>query len=157
MAKFNATLPKQKTLTTNLAGGKAYTQSEEMAFLSLILTSFVNDQFYRTDSETLVELRRLLVKVDPEFAAKACIYTRDKFGMRSISHALAAELAKYLSGKEFAKNFYDKIVIRPDDMMEILAYYNENCGNKIPNSIKKGFAKSFDKFDGYQISKWRHG
>ena len=157
MSKFNTTMPKAKTLTENLAGGQAYSQSDELALLSLLLTSFVNDQFYRNSDDTLVSLRKLLGKVDPEFAAKACIYARDKFGMRSISHALAAELAKYLSGKEFAKDFYDKIVITPDDMMEILAYYDTNCGDKIPNSIKKGFAKSFDKFDSYQISKWRHG
>ena len=155
MSKFNTTLPKQKTLTENLAGGQAYAQSNELALVSLLLTSFVNDQFYRNSDDTLLTLRKLLSKVDPEFAAKSCIYARDKFGMRSISHALAAELAKYLSGKEFAKNFYDKIVIRPDDMVEILAYYDKNCGDKIPNSIKKGFAKSFDKFDGYQLSKWK--
>lgn len=155
MSKFNTSMPKAKTLTENLAGGQAYSQSDELALVSLLLTSFVNDQFYRDAQTSLDDLRKLLSKVDPEFAAKACIYARDKFGMRSISHALAAELAKYLSGKEFAKNFYDKIVIRPDDMMEILAYYDKNCGNKIPNSIKKGFAKSFDKFDGYQLSKWK--
>lgn len=156
MAKFNATLPKQKTLTENLAGGQAYKQSDELSLVSLLLTSFVNDQFYKTAESTLTELRELLSKVDPEFAAKACVYARDKFGMRSISHALAAELSKYLSGKEYAKNFYERIVIRPDDMTEILAYYNQNCGSKIPNSIKKGFAKAFDKFDGYQIAKWKN-
>lgn len=155
MSKFNATVTTGKTITENLAGGQAYTQSDKLSLVSLLLTSFVNDQFYRNSDDTLVTLRKLLGKVDPEFAAKACIYARDKFGMRSISHALAAELAKYLSGREFAKDFYDKIVIRPDDMMEILAYYNINCGDKIPNSIKKGFAKSFDKFDSYQLSKWK--
>lgn len=155
MARFNATLPKQKTLTTNLAGGQAYSQSDELALVSLLLTSFVSDQFYRSSDQSLNELKKLLIKVDPVFAAKAAIYARDKFGMRSVTHALAGELAKYLSGKDFAKNFYDKIVVRPDDMMEILAYYNTNCGTKIPNSIKKGFAKSFDRFDGYQLSKWK--
>lgn len=153
MSKFNSKKVVEKV--ENLAGGQAYKQSDEMAFVSLLLTSFVNDQFYRNSDDTLVTLRKLLGKVNPEFAAKACIYARNEFGMRSISHALAAELAKYLSGKEFAKNFYNKIVIRPDDMMEILAYYDANCGNKIPNSIKKGFAKSFDKFDEYQLSKWK--
>ena len=155
MSKFNTKVEKSKTLTENLAGGQAYAQSNELSLVSTLLTSFVNDQFYKSGEETLIELRKLLSKVDPEFAAKACIYARDKFGMRSISHALAAELAKYLSGKDFAKNFYEKIIIRPDDMMEILAYYNTNCGEKIPNSIKKGFAKSFDKFDNYQLSKWK--
>ena len=115
MAKFNATLPKQKTLTTNLAGGKAYTQSEEMAFLSLILTSFVNDQFYRSAETSIDELKQMVSNIkDKEFMAKAAVYARDKFGMRSITHALAGEMASHLTGAEWAKNFYDKVVIRPN-------------------------------------------
>ena len=38
MSKFNTTLPKQKTLTENLAGGQAYAQSNELALVSLLLT-----------------------------------------------------------------------------------------------------------------------
>jgi 60 kDa SS-A/Ro ribonucleoprotein len=155
MSKFNQTLVKTTTKTTNLAGGEAYKASNELALVSLLLTSFVSDQFYRTADQSLDELKNLLKKVDPKFAAKACLFARDEFGMRSVSHAMAAELAKYLSGEDYAKVFYDKIVIRPDDMMEILAYYDSNCGQKIPNSIKKGFAKAFDKFDGYQLGKYR--
>lgn len=161
MAKFNATLPKQKTLTTNLAGGKAYTQSEEMAFLSLILTSFVNDQFYRSAETSIDELKKMVSNIkDKEFMAKAAVYARDKFGMRSITHALAGEMASHLTGAEWAKNFYDKVVIRPDDMTEILSYYLANKTDKknpkFPNSIKKGFAKAFDKFDNYQIAKYKN-
>ena len=67
MSKFNTTMPKAKTLTENLAGGQAYSQSDELALVSLLLTSFVNDQFYRNSDDTLVSLRKLLGKVDPEF------------------------------------------------------------------------------------------
>lgn len=155
MAKFNTTVKTPKTLTTNLAGGEAYSESKELALVSLLLTSFVNDQFYRTAQQGLDELRTLLDQVNPEFASKACIYTRDKFNMRSISHALAAELAKYISGKEFAKSFYDKIIVRPDDMTEILAYYYNNCGKKIPNSLKKGFSKAFNRFNSYSLAKYK--
>ncbi len=161
MAKFNATLPKQKTLTTNLAGGQAYSQSDELALVSLLLTSFVSDQFYRSSDQSLNELKKLLIKVDPIFAAKAAIYARDKFGMRSVTHALAGELTSQLSGFEWAKNFYDKVVVRPDDMTEIISYYLSNKTDKIkpkfPNSLKKGFAEAFNKFDGYQLAKYKGG
>jgi hypothetical protein len=156
MSKFNSTIKTPKSLTENLAGGQAYKQSSEMALVSLLLTSFVNDQFYRDGNKSLEDLKSILGKVNPEFAAKSCIFARDEFGMRSISHALAAELAKYLSGTEIGKSFYEKIVVRPDDMTEILAYYENNCGKKIPSAIKRGFAKSFDKFDGYQLAKWKN-
>ena len=124
MSKFNATLPKQKTLTENLAGGQAYTQSSEMSLISLLLTSFVNDQFYRGAKDTLNDLKKLSEKVkDKEFVAKSAIYARDKFGMRSVTHALAAELTSQLNGAEWGKDFYNKVVVRVDDMTEILSYY----------------------------------
>jgi hypothetical protein len=158
MSKFNTTLPKQKTLTENLAGGEAYSQSSELALVSLLLTSFVNDQFYRNAQTTLDELRKLSSKVkDKEFVAKAAIYARDKFGMRSITHALAGELTSQLNGAEWGKDFYNKVVVRVDDMTEILSYYlaykTSKENPKFPNSLKKGFAKAFDKFDGYQLAK----
>ena len=160
MSKFNATMPKQKTLTENLAGGQAYSQSSEMALVSLLLTSFVNDQFYRGAQSTLVELKKLSEKVkDKEFVAKSAIYARDKFGMRSVTHALAAELTSQLNGAEWGKDFYNKVIVRVDDMTEILSYYlaykTEKDNPKFPNSLKKGFAKAFDKFDGYQLAKYK--
>jgi len=160
MSKFNATMTKAKTLTENLAGGQAYSQSNELALVSLLLTSFVNDQFYRNSQTTLDELRTLVSKVkDKEFVAKAAIFARDRFGMRSITHALAGELTSQLNGAEWGKKFYDKVVVRVDDMTEILSYYlaykTSKDSPKFPNSLKKGFAKAFDKFDGYQLAKYK--
>lgn len=160
MSKFNTVLPKQKTLTENLSGGQAYSQTDELSLVSLLLTSFVNDQFYRDANTSLDELKSLISKIDDkEFIAKSAIFARDKFGMRSITHALAAELTSELGGKEWAKEFYDKVVVRVDDMTEIMSYYlayKTNKDNpKFPNSIKKGFAKAFNKFDNYQLGKYK--
>ena len=160
MSKFNTTSPKSKTLTENLAGGQAYSQSNELALVSLLLTSFVNDQFYRNAQTSLDELRKLSEKVkDKEFVAKAAIFARDRFGMRSITHALAGELTSQLNGVEWGKNFYDKVVVRVDDMTEIMSYYlaykTSKDSPKFPNALKKGFAKAFDKFDGYQLAKYK--
>jgi hypothetical protein len=160
MSKFNTTLPKQKTLTENLAGGQAYAQSNELALVSLLLTSFVNDQFYKNAQTTLADLKKLSEKIkDKEFVAKSAIYARDKFGMRSVTHALAAELTSQLNGAEWGKDFYNKVVVRVDEMTEILSYYlaykTEKNNPKFPNALKKGFAKAFDKFDGYQLAKYK--
>ena len=154
MSRFNQTIQKGKTKTVNYAGGEAYKQSKELELVSILLTSFVSDTFYRSSSDTLDRLKALLSEVDPKFAAKAAIFTRDKFGMRSITHALAGELTSHSTGLDWAKNFYDKVVVRPDDMMEIIGYYLSNKTDakkpKFPNSLKKGFAKAFNKFDNYQ-------
>jgi len=159
MSKFNL-VSKPKSITENHAGGQAYKQSAEMALVSLLLTSFVNDQFYRDGNQTLEDLKsHIKSNKNKEFIAKSAIFARDEFGMRSITHALAAELSSEISGLDWAKSFYEKIVSRVDDMTEILSYYLANKTNKnnpkFPSSLKKGFAKAFDKFDTYQLAKYK--
>lgn len=157
MAKFNQTKKTPSTKTVNLAGGEAYTQTSELELVSILLTSFVEDQFYKKAGDTMNRLATLLKSVDPKFAAKAAIYARNEFGMRSITHVLAVELAKYLSGQEWGRKFYQEVIRRPDDMTEIVSFYfaKNKKGSTLPNALKKGFAKAFDKFDSYQLAKYR--
>ncbi|MCP4440756.1 MAG: TROVE domain-containing protein [Aureispira sp.] len=154
MAKFNL-LKRKKRETTNYMGAKAYKYDAKFELVSLLLTSFAEDSYYRSSGEGIKAMLALLAKVDPMFAAKAAIFARDEFNMRSITHVLAAELAAYLSGKEWAKEFYNCIVVRPDDMLEIVAYYYAKGGKTLPNAMKKGFAKAFERFDAYQLAKYR--
>lgn len=154
MALFNLKL-KNRRRTVNRAGGEAFEQTPEMALASMLITSFAQDQFYRSANQTFADLKQLLEKVAPEFAAKAAVYARTEMGMRSITHVLAAELAAHASGQPWAKAFYKHIVKRPDDMLEIMAYFYAHGNKSLPNAMKKGFAAAFDKFDGYQLAKYR--
>ena len=155
MALFNIK-SKNKDKTVNLAGGKAYTVTPKMELASLVLTSFAQEQFYRTQAQTFGALTTAMAKCDPVFVAKAGIYARNEYGMRSITHALAAELAQAASGQGWSKAFYDKIVKRPDDMLEIAAYFMaQNKGKNLTNAMKKGFAEAFNRFDTYQLAKYR--
>ncbi len=142
MSLFNFLKPKPSR-TTNLAGGQAYVQTPQMQLVSILLTSFAQDQFYRTAKGTFDGIVQLLPQVDAQFAAKAAVYARHQYGMRSITHVLAAELAAHASGQAWSKAFYDRIVRRPDDMTEIAAYYFNKGGKTLPNAMKKGFASAF--------------
>lgn len=152
MSRFNTISAGLKT--TNFAGGQAYKQSPELELLSILFTSFANDTFYRSANDTFEQLKSLIIKCDKKFVAQAAIYARTQFGMRSITHVVASELARHISGIDWAKDFYDKIIYRPDDMMEILSYHAAKNG-KIPNSLKKGFALAFNRFDKYTLAKYR--
>ena len=154
MSKFNAKKTVSSQITTNFAGGEAFKESNKLELVSLLLTSFAQNSFYQKEEQTNNRLIDLISNNRPDFVAKSAIFARNEFGMRSISHITAAELAKYLSSVPWAKNFYNKIVRRPDDMMEILAYYTGK-GNKITNSMKKGFAEAMSRFDSYQLGKYR--
>ena len=154
MGKFNQ--PNTITnRTENLAGGEAFQETPKLEFASILLTSFVKDQFYREENDTVTRIVELLGKLpDKKFAAKAAIFARTKYGMRSISHVVAAEIAKSVKGETWTKSFFEKIIYRPDDMGEILAYYYKSGAKNEPNSLKKGFAKAITKFSEYQLAKY---
>lgn len=152
MSRFNTTTI--GTRIVNKAGGEAYSQSPELELVSVLLTSFANDTFYEKAEDKFDRLKELVRQVDPLFAAKAAVYARKEFGMRSITHVLAGELARVASGKEWAKRFYSAVINRPDDMMEIISYLLTNK-QKLPNALKKGFANAFNSFDAYQLAKYR--
>lgn len=160
MSKFNTkaastTASVKRGDTTNYAGGQAFQQGAKMELVSILLTSFVKDQYYRGADDTLARLKELLNDVDPIFAAKAAVFARDEFGMRSISHFVAGELAHRVKGEQWTKDFFNRIVVRPDDMTEILGYYLATYGKPVPNSLKKGFAQAFGRMDAYKLAKYR--
>lgn len=161
MAKFNTASP-TPTRTVNLAGGEAYQEPAKLELVSLLLTSFLSNQFYKKAEDQTKRLEELVGQVDPLFAAKAAIYARNEFGMRSVTHVVAGEVAHKVRGEKWTAAFFDKVVHRPDDMLEIAAYYlSKYAGVKagkrrpLPNSLKRGLARAFGRFDTYQLAKYR--
>jgi len=157
MAKFNTARVRKHTPTkTNFAGGRAHAQSAKLELVSILLTAMLNgDRYYESNDDTIKRMIGLLDRVDPLFAAKAAVYARNEFGLRSISHIAAAEIAKRVKGESWTKRFVNAVVRRPDDMTEIMAYHLATSGKPVPNSMKKGLATAFDKFDHYQLAKYR--
>jgi hypothetical protein len=85
--------------TVNFEGGRAFTQTAKLELVSVLLTTFLEDEFYRTEKQTTEKIRELITKVgDPRFVAKAALYARNTYGMRSVSHLVAGELAKSVKG-----------------------------------------------------------
>ncbi len=173
MAKFNNNATKAKVqaarqpkststgksrVTTNLAGGVAYTMKDKTELVSILLTSFVSSSFYDKADDVTKRVGELVGKVaDKKFIAKAAIFARNEFGMRSITHVVAGELAKSaaVKGETWTKNFYDQVVRRLDDMLEIISYAWKDGKKPLPNALKKGFRQAFNRFDGYQLSKYQ--
>lgn len=151
MSKFNET---KKNDVRNLAGGKAYKESNEMQLASLLLTSFGDDKYYQKEKEVYNQLERLIAVCDKEFVAKAIIYARKQFGMRTITHIASSMLAKHIGGKEWGRRFFYKVINRVDDMTEIVACHLSRK-QKISNAMKKGFSTALGHFDDYQLAKYK--
>ncbi len=142
--------------TINLAGGEAFTQSEKLELVTMLLTCFLENQFYRSANNTAKRLQELVGQIkDKPFVAKAALYARREAGMRSASHLVAGELAHHVKGAEWSKRFFDRVVYRVDDALEILSYHIAVYGKPLPNALKKGLGKALARFDAYQLAKYR--
>jgi hypothetical protein len=154
MSKFNAT--SEIPVVENYMGAPAVKYKPEMELLTIILTSFVEDSYYEKAPDMLKRLKKVISKCDKEFVSKAAVYARTVFGMRSITHVVASILGKYLSGNKIASAFYDKVINRPDDITEIVAYHLKN-GEKVSNAMKKGFGSAIGRFNEYSLAKYKGG
>lgn len=156
MSRFNATKTAPRPDTTNREGSPAYAKTPRLALASHVLTSMVKNQFYRSVTESVNELKDRIDAVEPKFAAKTAIFARSAYGLRSVSHVVAGEIARLVKGKTWTKNFFDSVVLRPDDMTEILAYYGSTGGDiaNPPAAVRKGFARALRRFDAYQLRKY---
>ena len=164
--KAVAAIPKENA--KNRQGCAAYSLSDELRLISMLNTIKLEPQFYRSENQTMRELRDLIERIglkDPYFVAQAIVYSRCLGeGMRSVNHLAAALLAPFISGKEYAKRFYglwDKkekkggCIYRVDDMSEIKDVYAALNKSTLSNSMKKGFAAVLEAFDTYQLAKYK--
>jgi len=155
MARFNKP-SSTVTRTTNLAGGPAFVESPKLELISVLLTSFLQDKYYRSSKEEIQRIRDLIAaEKDKLWVAKAAIYARNEHGMRSISHLVGAEIAHQVKGERWTRKFFDKLARRPDDITEMLALYGTKYGKPFPNAMRDGFGMALARFDGYQLAKYK--
>jgi hypothetical protein len=161
-----ASIPAEDTV--NRQGCKAYSLSDELRLVSMLNTLKLEPQFYRSENQTMKELRDLIEKIglkDPYLLAQIIVWSRCMGeGMRAISHLAAALAAPFIAGNEYAKRFYglwDRkaqkggVIYRPDDMSEIKDVYCALNKSTLSNSMKKGFAAVLENLDTYQLAKYK--
>ena len=151
MAGLNAKRVVPINVTINRAGGVGYSLGAKDELVAILMTSLVEDNYYTSAESQAARLMTAMRQVDPLFAAKAAIYARDVFGMRSITHVAAVALA----GASFPQKraFYRNIVVRPDDALNILAGYG--LDNPLPNAMKRGLADALSKFKAGTLAKYK--
>jgi hypothetical protein len=134
----------------------------------MLNTLKLENQFYRSENETMKELKALVdecAKEDSYFVAQSIVYSRCVGeGMRSINHLAASYLAPHCGGKDWAKRFYSLwnkktqsggTLFRPDDMAEIVACFSAMNKTAVTNAMKKGFKEALEKMDAYALLKYK--
>lgn len=161
MGKFNKKNEGVKPTIVNHMGEKAYKPNAEEELVSTVMTTMLSDSYYEKEKDKVERIKNLMDQVDPYFAAQTALYVRKEGKLRSVTHLMASVIASKASGKEWASRFYNKIVMRPDDMSEILGCYaalNDKNPKKlrgISSAIKKGFKTALEGLDPYRIDKYK--
>lgn len=158
--KFNI-FNKQKNVTTNYEGAKAYRLTPELELYTAVVTSLLSDSYYEKADTRLARIQALIRQNDPQFVAKLAVYAREKMYLRSLPLVLVTELAKIHQGDNLVSRATNRVVQRADEITELLAYYQlANARketkklNRLSKQIQKGLAEAFNKFDEYQFSKY---
>lgn len=148
----------------NKAGGTAFKLSPELELYSRAVTSTLHDKYYEDGERGILEIRSLIRRVKPEFVAKLAVYTREEMHMRTLPLVLAVELAKVHNGDSLVGKTVQRIVQRPDELVELLGYYEQANKrnpekfakrlNKLSHQVVKGLKGAFGKFDEYQLGKY---
>lgn len=158
MAKFNlSNQGVNRTVTYEGASAFKTPNAKEDLVRKVLTTFFGEPKFYgkvQDQTKELVEAIRNMSRKDPKFMRNLAIYARNVLNLRSVTHVIMAELSAQIESKPFVRETMREVIIRPDDMTETLAYYLVTHGKPIPNSLKKGLADVFPKFDEYQLQKY---
>ena len=168
MSKFN-TVIKQNRVTLNHEGAEAFSMSAEMELFTAVVTTSLSNNFYETANERIERIADLVGNCDALFVAQLAVYARTQMNLRSVPLLLVVELAKHHSGDNLVSRTVEKVVLRADEIMELLHCYQ--CRNsrtrsgsernvpvkrigKLSHQIQLGLQKAFNNFNEYQFAKY---
>ncbi|MBQ6153357.1 MAG: TROVE domain-containing protein [Ruminococcus sp.] len=150
MAKFNQ---KNTNKTINRDGWVAYKMEDKEHLVTAVLTSmFGEPKYYGSTDNDIVKLSTTIAQGDPEFLTKLACYARNVGNMRSVSHVLACVIAHEAS--KYTRAVIRNIIVRPDDITEIMACYLSLYGKPFPNALKREIAVQIQQFDEYKLAKY---
>lgn len=155
MAKFNHST-KGSNKTTNRCGYPAYKMADKEHLVTSVLTTmFGEPKYYGSTDNEIVKLATQCAKADPEFLCKLACYARNVANMRSVSHVLASVIAR--EATEWTRVTIRNVVVRPDDITEIMSCYESMYGKPWGNSLKRAIGDRMQFFNEYQFAKYNGG
>jgi hypothetical protein len=167
--------PPHTTAAVKTTGGRAYTGEGHLGYerdaksdlFLLAVTNMVREQtFYEGANERderFKQLVHVVTREDPLWVAQFIPYLRDTMQMRSASTVAAAHYVA--AGGPRGRAVVASALRRADEPAEILAYWQQEYGRRIPKPLKRGVAdavvdlyneRAALKYDG-QGRAWRMG
>lgn len=113
------------------------------------------NSFYENGTSNVERIQAMIPQCRPEFVAGLAVTARTDMKLRHTPLLLAREMAKLPTHKHMVKSLLPQIIQRPDEISEFLAIYWKDGKQPLSAQVKKGLAKSFDKFNEYSLAKYK--
>ena len=155
MANFNK-VKQNNPKDVSYENGAVYKKSSVDAWMNMLFSSFMEDQFYESSQKQqkrFIELtQEMCDQFGPIFVAKAAVFARNELGMRSISQLVAAWLNT--QSFETKRAFYRAFMHRPDDVAEIFAAV-DFLGQKRSHALVRGSADYLSSLRPQLLAKYK--
>ena len=155
MSRLNKKVPAEVIKTHNGAPAKKVSYEAQLR-RSVMANLLWEDEFYESGKKIADRIAELVPKVAPDIVADMAIYARQAMNLRHVPLKLIVEMVKHKSHKQYVRKTTSTVISRADELGELLAmYYNAGARNKpLANSLRKGLADAFTKFNEYQLAKY---
>lgn len=151
MARRNRIKYRQRTHE----GAFARNIDPEMALRRSVMACLLwEKQFYEDGMAIADRIAKLIPYVCPETVASMAREARNQMKLRHVPLLMAREMSRHDTHKPFVCKLLCDVIQRPDEMTELMALYWQERHQPLSAQVKKGLAKAFTKFDGYQLSKY---
>lgn len=162
------TAAEHASVTTNKAGGQAYTiEGPAEYLLATIGSSMFNEPKYYTDDlkakessesgynkegldEQAIRIIEACIKVcegeNPRDVLALANWARSELNMRTTPCVMTAVAARCIKARPWIKHYVGKVAQRPDDIKQIAGAYEHLFGRKgYPAALKKGLARAISQ------------
>ena len=142
-------------LTTH-EGGRAKSITPDQQLVRMVnATMLWEDQFYVDGVSIADAISTQVPLVKPETVRTIAIKARTEQKLRHVPLLLARAMAKLPTHKHLVADTLEQVIQRPDEIAEYLSIYWKNGKQSISAQSKKGLAAAFQKFNEYELSKYK--
>jgi 60 kDa SS-A/Ro ribonucleoprotein len=152
MARLNLLKIPNPWGTRTHEGAPAPDISPELQLRRSVLACLLwEDQFYEDGVEIAGRIQSLVAKVGAEAVAALAVEARGKMKLRHVPILLVREMARLKTHRELVSQTLAQVIQRADELAEFVAIYWKDGKVPLSAQTKKGLAKTFRKFDEYQL------